>query len=396
MYQFSENIKSYKSFLLYRGETAIYTSLLAMGVGQGDEVILQSFTCPSVPYPIINSGATPVYIDINPTTFSLDPGKIEEKISKKTKAIIIQHTFGIPAAIDPILDIARAYNLWVIEDCCHAFGARYKGQEVGTFGDVAIYSFGWYKPLVLGVGGAAVVNNSFLRPKMVALQKSAITPSLKETFTMHIQYFAYELLSNPSLFWVQRDIYHKLKNFRRRKVQTSSQQNKQESVPQENKMSQETQNQESKLTRNRKSRIKNIIPFQKKRLFRKLDEFTNCTIPHQRWIISQYEKRLAQTDYGLLELDDHLEPVFYKYPLLSNRKDDILKGAPEARVELSNMFVSPIYPPWKRRLWGRLGYQPGTCPIAENISDRIIALPVHAKVQAKQIEKTIAFLTSLQ
>ncbi|MDY6867094.1 MAG: DegT/DnrJ/EryC1/StrS family aminotransferase [Chloroflexota bacterium] len=396
MYQFSENIKSYKSFLLYRGETAIYTSLLAMGIGQGDEVILQSFTCPSVPYPIINSGATPVYVDIDPTTFSLDPNKIEEKISKKTKAIVIQHTFGIPAAIDPILDIARTYNLWVIEDCCHAFGARYKGQEVGTFGDVAIYSFGWYKPLVLGVGGAAVVNNSFLRQKMVALQKATITPSLKETFMMHTQYFAYELLSNPSLFWFQRDIYHKIKNYRQRKARAASQRNKKESPPQENKISQEVQNQGNIPPQNGKINVKGIIPFQKKRLFQKLDQFTGDTIPHQSWIVSQYEKRLSRTHYKPLELDDHLEPVFYKYPLLSDHQEDILKEAPEARIELSNLFVSPIYPPWRRRLWGRLGYQPGTCPISEGISDRIIALPVHAKVQTKQIEKTIAFLTSLQ
>jgi perosamine synthetase len=382
VYQFVGNIKSDKALYFYRGGMALYALLKAMGIGQGDEVILQVFTCPAVPSPVVRLGAMPVYVDIDPGTFGIDPGKIEEKITKKTKAIIVQHTFGIPAEVDPILDIAHKYGLRIIEDCCHAFGSKYRGQEVGTFGDAAFYSFGWYKPVVLGVGGAAVVNDPDLRQSVRALYDSFITPPLKELVGLYCQSLAYVLLLYPSLFWPLRNVYYRLAGrgliagtSRRRKG--SAAQGGKKGAVQHNRVA-----------------GKRMIPFQKGRLSRKLDRFANRAIPHQQWLVSQYEELFSQGGRNTLKLNSHLEPVLFKYPLLFDRKREVFEKAPQARIELSDMFRTPLHPSWQERRWRRMGYQKGLCPISEDVSDRIVALPLHTKIRAKDVERTVAFLAS--
>jgi dTDP-4-amino-4,6-dideoxygalactose transaminase len=136
-----------------------------------------------------------------------------------------------------------------------------------------------------------------------------------------------------------------------------------------------------------------IIPFQEKRLFGKLSRFDRL-VAHQKEIVAVYEKLLAQTTFKPLELDGNVEPIYYKYPILAERKQEIFEKAPEARVELSDMFVSPVYPSWREAKWKALGYCQGMCPISEEISDKIVALPVHARVKVKDIKKTITFLES--
>ena len=126
-------------FYFFKGRVALYAILKSIGIGQGDEVILPGFTCVVVPNAITYLGAKPVYIDIASVTFNIDPSKIEEKITEKTRAIIAQHTFGIPAEMDIIMEMAKKYNLYVIEDSCHAIGSKYKGKEIGTFGDASFF-----------------------------------------------------------------------------------------------------------------------------------------------------------------------------------------------------------------------------------------------------------------
>jgi perosamine synthetase len=412
MYQFIENLKSDKALYFYRGGVALYALLKSMRIGRGDEVILQSFTCPAVPYPVVHLGATPVYVDIDPGTFNMDPGKIEAKITRKTKALIVQHTYGIPAEMDRILDIARKHDLWVIEDACHALGSKYRGQEVGTFGDAAFYSFGWYKPVVLGVGGAAIVNNSILKPNMEEIYKNSINPILKDTVVLYIQYAAYTLLLSPSWFWFMKEVYRRLRDFRSgprkgklgplifghyfgnyldaqaRRVQKSD--SSPVTLEESPKLSE--QDPLAETTPSEREEAQRIIPFQERRLFRKLDRWNDMVV-HQRWIVSRYEELLSQAGYAPFKVGSHFEPVYYKYPLLFARKKEIFEEAQRARIEMSDMFGSPLYPAERAANWKALGYQKGMCPISEDISDRIVALPVHAKIQANEIERTIAFLS---
>ena len=121
-----------------RGRIAMCAILKALGIGRGDEVIIQAFTCVAVPCPVLATGAKPVFADIDPATFNLDPASVEARITPRTRAIVVQHTFGIPADMDSILRIARARGIYVIEDCCHTVASSYRGARVGSLGDLSL------------------------------------------------------------------------------------------------------------------------------------------------------------------------------------------------------------------------------------------------------------------
>lgn len=133
------------------GTSALHMALLAAGVGRGDEVITVPFTFVATVSAIDYTGATPVLVDIDPTTFTMDPAQIEAAITPKTKAIIPVHLYGQSADMDPILAIARKHGLRVIEDACQAHGAEYKGRRCGSMGDMACFSF--YPGKNLGAAG---------------------------------------------------------------------------------------------------------------------------------------------------------------------------------------------------------------------------------------------------
>src|SRR5579883_414687 len=142
------------------GTSALHLALLAAGVGPGDEVITVPFTFVATTAAIRYTGAVPVFVDIDPRTYNLDAAQIEAKITPRTKAIIPVHLYGQPADMDPILALARARGIHVIEDACQAHGARYKGRRVGSLGDVAAFSFYPAKNLgAYGDGGMVVTND---------------------------------------------------------------------------------------------------------------------------------------------------------------------------------------------------------------------------------------------
>ena len=135
------------------GTSALHLALLAADIGPGDEVITVPFTFVATAAAIHYTGATPVYVDIDPQTFNMDPAKLEAAITKKTRAIIPVHLYGQPADMDPIVEIARRHGLIVIEDAAQAHGAEYKGRRVGSLADMACFSF--YPGKNLGAYGEA-------------------------------------------------------------------------------------------------------------------------------------------------------------------------------------------------------------------------------------------------
>jgi dTDP-4-amino-4,6-dideoxygalactose transaminase len=142
------------------GTSALHLALLAAGIGPGDEVITTPFTFVATVAAIHYVGATPVYVDIDPESYNLDPGKIESAITARTKAILPVHIFGQPADMGPILDTARARRIIVIEDAAQAHGAEYKGQRAGSLADLACFSFYPGKNLgAYGEAGAVVTAN---------------------------------------------------------------------------------------------------------------------------------------------------------------------------------------------------------------------------------------------
>ncbi|MCL5774007.1 MAG: DegT/DnrJ/EryC1/StrS family aminotransferase [Firmicutes bacterium] len=142
------------------GTDALHLALRAMGVGKGDEVITTPFTFIATAETVLLAGAVPVFADINPDTFNIDPESIEKKLTSKTKAIIPVHLYGQCADMDKIMNIARKHNLKVLEDCAQSFGAEFKGKKAGSFGDTSAFSFFPTKNLGCFGDGGMVLTNS--------------------------------------------------------------------------------------------------------------------------------------------------------------------------------------------------------------------------------------------
>ena len=154
------------------GTDALHLALLALDIGPGDEVITTPFTFIATTEAIGMVGATPVFVDIDPRTFNIDPLQIEAAITARTKAILPVHLYGQPCDMDPIMEIAHAYGLRVIEDCAQAIGAEYKGRKTGTFGDVGCFSFFPSKNLgCFGDGGMVVTNDALVYERVEMLRR---------------------------------------------------------------------------------------------------------------------------------------------------------------------------------------------------------------------------------
>jgi dTDP-4-amino-4,6-dideoxygalactose transaminase len=157
------------------GTDALQIAMMAMDIGKGDEVITSPFTFVATAETIVLLGATPVYVDIDPMTYNIDPSKIERAITGKTKAILPVHLYGQPADMDSIMEIAQRHGLRVIEDAAQAFGAEYRRRKVGSFGDIACFSFFPSKNLgAFGDAGMVTTNDEQLAEKtrMISLHGS--------------------------------------------------------------------------------------------------------------------------------------------------------------------------------------------------------------------------------
>ncbi len=153
------------------GTDALHLALLACEIKPGDEVITIPFTFIATTEMIYECGARPVFVDIDPGTYNIDPAKVEPKITEKTTAILPVHLYGQPVDMEPILELGRKYDLKVIEDCAQALGAKYKGRRVGSLGDVGCLSFFPSKILgAYGDGGAVVTSNQGVAEKIKLLR----------------------------------------------------------------------------------------------------------------------------------------------------------------------------------------------------------------------------------
>src|SRR5436190_4689293 len=155
--------------------SALFVILKSLEIKTADEIILQAFTCVVVSNAIIAAGATPVYADIT-NSLVLNSKDIEKKITKKTKAIIVQHTFGIPADMDAIQAIAKKHKLFVIEDVAHTIGGTYKEKKLGTYGDAAIFSLGRDKACSSVFGGMAITRDKIPGQKIRQIQQEKTYP----------------------------------------------------------------------------------------------------------------------------------------------------------------------------------------------------------------------------
>ena len=155
------------------GTTALHLALSTLNIGSSDEVIIPTFTMIATPNSVMYTGAKPVLVDSEVNHWNIDVNKIEKQITKKTKAIMLVHTYGHPVDMDPILELAKDYNLYVIEDAAEAHGAEYKGKKIGSFGHISCFSFYANKIITTGEGGILVTQDKELAERAKWLRAHA-------------------------------------------------------------------------------------------------------------------------------------------------------------------------------------------------------------------------------
>lgn len=164
------------------GTVALHLALLALEVGPGDEVIVPSMTYIATANAVHYVGAEPIFVDVDPATWCIDPGAIEAAVTPRTKGVIAVHLYGHPADMDAIGDVARRHGLWVVEDAAEAHGARYKGRPAGSLGTIATFSFYGNKIITSGEGGALTVDDPRLDRRIRLLRGQGMDPERRYFF----------------------------------------------------------------------------------------------------------------------------------------------------------------------------------------------------------------------
>lgn len=159
------------------GTAGLHLALLTLGIGPGHDVIVPSFAFVAVANTILQVGATPVFAEIDPLPLNLDPDAVERAITPRTRALLVVHTFGVPAEMEALQELARRYGLALIEDACEAIGAERKGRRVGSFGDLAVLGFYPNKQMTTGEGGAVLARDPVHAARLRRLRNQGRDPS---------------------------------------------------------------------------------------------------------------------------------------------------------------------------------------------------------------------------
>jgi perosamine synthetase len=365
------NIKDKLSYLLgtditialfWKGRVALYAILRSLDIRKDDEVILPAFTCVVVPNAIKYLGARPVYADVDPETYTIDLNGIKKKIHDKTKLIIAQNTFGLSSDLDPIMDLAKRRELWVIEDCAHGFGGTYKSRQNGTVTDAAFYSSQWNKPFSTGLGGIAVTRNQEIAEKLKQIESEAIKPTLKELSSLTFQLLAVDYLLNNRTYWPALKLYRWLSN---RSLITGS-----------------SQGFELEKPIMPDDFLKGFSRIQFKRLKKELGRIEK-NITHRKKIAARYKEMLRDLGIGAPLEPEYADHTYIKFPLLVEGREEFFRAAEKARIELGDWFVSPLHPVTDNlALWD---YHWGENPVAEWLSQHMVNLPTHMKIGDSQL-----------
>jgi len=324
------------------GTSALHAAYFALGLQNGDEFITTPLTFAATANAGLYLGAKPVFVDIEKATGNLDPNKIEAAITKKTKLIAVVDYAGHPANLKKIRQIADKYHLKVVEDACHALGARYKQTMIGDgkFADVTILSFHPVKHITTGEGGALLTNDSSVYQKAKLFRSHGITKDKSElkNATYPDWYYEMQLLGY---------------NYRLTDLQAAL----------------------------GISQLKKINKFLRKR--HKIAEF--------------YQKNLSELDFLELPIEkSDIYHAFHLYPVrmashLSQKRDLVFRWLREQQIGVQVHYLPVYLHPYYRQL----GYKPGICPMAEDFAQRVISLPMYFDLTKTQQLKIIKLLKKL-
>lgn len=356
-----------QAFSFWKGRIALYAILRAMEIGEGDEVILPGYTCVVVPNAIRFVGAEPIYVDIAVDEYNIDPHAVEGALSGKTRAIILQHTYGIPADLKAVQEIAKRNQLRIIEDCAHVFGGKWDGVPLGAFGDAAFFSSQWSKPYTTGLGGVAVTKDTEIARKLVTLKKQFKNPSWFARAKLGLQVSLYNNFFSSKRYWTAQDILHmlsKMKFF----IPSSSDEELNGRMPPDYLW-----------------RMSNL---QEREGVRKLAAIDGVNA-HKRSLVSRYNELLAEAGWGKITSSE--ETVLLRYSLRVANKENLLEKAHQHQVEIGSWFETPLHP-INLDLHSKFGYKLGSCPNAEMAARQTVNLPLHAQVTKNEVERIAGFL----
>lgn len=366
------------SFYFWRGRVALYALLKGLGIGPGDSVIVPGFTCFAVPSAILFTGARPIYADIDPATFNVTLDSIRAACaanpSSQVRAIIVQHTFGIPADLNAIIPWARERGIPVIEDCAHVWGSRYRDsagewRDLGTAADAAFFSSQWTKPVSTGLGGWAIVRNPRLAESVARFAQADCTaPSTQAAALLAVQFYLRSMLSAP---WIQLSIKVAYQALYRRGLLVGT------STPDE--LRGQMPVGYSKL----------MSGFQRGLLATKLEDLG--VITHRRRLKSIYDEALAAAGFPAFVFAPDSDPVLLRYPVRVRDKKNVLALAERRHIEIGDWYTAPVDRP--ENLSAKLfAYEEGACPEGERAGREVVNLPMHPGINERRARAAVQLL----
>ncbi|MBI5077291.1 DegT/DnrJ/EryC1/StrS family aminotransferase [Candidatus Falkowbacteria bacterium] len=356
--KFAEYLGVRKCFSFSTGRMALYAILKVLNIGPGDEVIIPAFTCVVVPNAIIYAGAKPIYCDIESERFGPEPKDLEAKISPRTRAVIAQHTFGVPCLIDEIIEIGKKYGIPVIEDCAHALGGKEKGRPVGTLGYASFFSTDHTKVISTGIGGLAVSNDAALTQKLEIIYNESKFLSSWQIRRQILTYAIFHCLTHPRVYWLSKSFLSLLVKTKIAMFITDY----------------------LKLTKPtaypfpaRLSNVHSQIGISQ------LDSLTENLADRKR-IANEFEN-ITEVNEKLFK-NEELDCVWLRYPILVENRDDFIRDL-EKYYDFGIWFTTVAG--CRSSNFADIGYTVGSCPNAERITKQIVSIPTHSRVKPKHI-----------
>ncbi len=362
-----ERFEVQQAWSVASGRIGLAVILEALGVGEGDEVLLQAFTCNAVPNPVLWRCATPVYVDIDAASLTMDVADLERKITPRTKAIIVQHTFGYAADIERIVAIAHAKNIPVIEDCAHAMGVKINGKRLGKFGDAAFFSFGRDKVVSSVFGGAVIAQNAALAERITAVIEQLPMPLRRWV----LQQLLHPILMEP----IMRHYTHggKYALWLLQKMHVLSR-----AVSWQEKQGEQPPHLHARLP----NALASLAVHQ-------LTKAETMFAEHRKGIAALYRARLPQLQFAQ---NDEQRGVPLRVTLRVKHPAALRRAALHVGIQLGDWYDTVIAP--KDTNLSAMRYTPGSCPVAEQITREVINLPTHIRLTRDDADRIIAFLLS--
>lgn len=352
------------------GRIGLYGILKAIGIGPGDEVLMQVPTHIVVPNAVRYLGASPVYVDCCRSDYNIDIKHAERLVSPATKVLILQHTFGVPADITAAQDLAKRHNLTLIEDCVHALGATYKGQPVGSFGHAAFFSTEETKIISTTMGGMVVTDDPDLAAKMHAFKQSCPVPNLSQSYLYILKIVVYHILTEPHLHRFARTLYDLLGS--RHPLPKPTDQD-------------ELAGLRPALYEQRLSHAQALLGL---RQLNRLKE----NLAHRRHMAELYRQSLEKGGFKLTEVSPENEPSWVRYPVwVKNRlqAEKILAPYTVVGTWFTSVLEEAISPEVA-------DYKAGDCPIAEEAARQLVNLPTHQRVKKDDVERIVSAMAGLR